>query len=155
RADIDRQPGVIATSPMVSGAAITVRGGGANAVVVQGIEPESYLRIIPLDSFVVAGRLDLDGRKGVIGEGLAKDLGVGVGDRVRLRVGTDDGARTGAPAGRATGREPDDAASVYTVSGLLDVGNADLNERWVFASLRVAQALFGLEGGASTIQVKV
>lgn len=152
RAEIERRPGVVATSPMVSGAAIAVRGGGASGVVVQGIEVESYLRIVPLDSFLVAGRLDLDGRKVVVGVGLADDLGLTVGDRVRLRVGAADEI----PASASTDRATDDATSVtYTVSGLLDVGNADLNDRWIFASLRVAQALFGLEGGASTIQVKV
>ena len=93
---------------------------------------------------------------GVVGVGLAHDLGLSVGDRLRLRVGAEEGTRAGVASGRRADREADDETSVaYTVSGLLDVGNADLNERWVFVSLRVAQALFGLEGGASTIQVKV
>src|SRR5690606_35925107 len=145
RAEIDRQPGVVATSPMVSGAAIAVRGGGANAVVVQGIEPESYLRIVPLDSFIVDGGLELDGRKAIIGVGLAHDLGLSVGDRVRLRLGTSGDTRSvraGEPARERASTEATSAA--YTVSGIFDVGNADLNERWVFTSLRVAQALFGL-----------
>lgn len=144
RSEIDRRPGVVATSPVVAGAAIAVRGGGASGVLVQGIEPASYLLIVPLDSFLVAGRLDLDGRKVVVGVDLAQDLGLSVGDRVRLRSGGEDGART------------DDAVSVaYSVAGLFDVGNADLNARWVFTSLRTAQTLFGLEGGASAIDVKV
>ena len=89
RAEIARIPGVVATSPTINGAAIAVRGGGANAVVVRGIEPVSYRRIVPLDSFLVAGRIDLDGLKVVIGTVLAKDLGLSVGDRLRLRVGTE------------------------------------------------------------------
>src|SRR5690606_40228999 len=40
-------------------------------------------------------------------------------------------------------------------AGLFEVGNADLNERWVFASHRTAQTLVGVGGGASTIDVKV
>lgn len=140
RDEIAGLPGVSATSPMVSGAAIAVRGGGASAVVVRGIEVDSYLRIVPLDSLLVAGRLDLEGRRVVVGVGLAHDLGLTVGDRVRLRVGATDAAESNV---------------AYTVAGLFDAGNADLNERWVFASLRTAQTLFGLEGGASTIDVKV
>lgn len=151
RAAIERLPGITATSPTVSGSAIAVRGGGANGVLVQGIEPESYLRIVPLDSFLVAGRLDLDGRKVVVGVGLARDLGLAVGDRVRLRAG----AGVAPAAGAAPDGASEQAVSVaYTVSGLLDVGNADLNDRWVFTSLRTAQTIFGLEGGASTIEVK-
>lgn len=140
RDEIAGLAGVTATSPMVSGAAIAVRGGGANSVVVRGIEVDSYLRIVPLDSLLVAGRLDLDGRRVIVGVGLAHDLGLSVGDRVRLRVGATDAAESNV---------------AYTVAGLFDAGNADLNERWVFASLRTAQTLFGLEGGASTIDVKV
>src|SRR5690606_32904459 len=140
RDEIAGLAGVTATSPMVSGAAIAVRGGGANAVVVRGIELDSYLRIVPLDSLLVAGRLDLDGSRVIVGVGLAHDLGRSAGDRVWLRVGTTGGT---------------ESTVAYTVAGLFDAGNADLNERWVFASLRTAQTLFGLEGGASTIDVKV
>lgn len=153
RDEIAGLPGVTATSPMVSGAAIAVRGGGANAVVVRGIEMDSYLRIVPLDSLLVAGRLDLDGRRVIVGVGLAHDLGLSVGDRVRLRVGATDGDRPS--NARAEAADAAESNVAYTVAGLFDVGNADLNERWVFASLRTAQTLFGLEGGASTIDVKV
>ena len=138
--EIERVAVVVATSPTISGAAIAVRGGGANAVVVRGIEPASYRRIVPLDSFLVAGRLDLDGFKVVIGTEMAKNLGVSVGDRLRLRIGADSAVA---------------ANAVYTVTGLFDLGNRDLNARWVFASLRTTQSLFGLEGGASSIEVKV
>jgi lipoprotein-releasing system permease protein len=142
QAEIARLPGVVATAPAIAGAAIAVRGGGASSVVVRGIEPASYGRIVPLDSLVVAGRLSLDGFEAVIGTELARDLGLSVGDRFRLRVGT--------VASEAAGEA---ARGVYTVSGLFDLGNRDLNARWVFVSLRAAQSLFGLEGGVSSIEV--
>lgn len=146
RSAIASVPGVVATSPTISGAAIAVRGGGANAVALRGIEPETYRRIVPLDSFLVAGRVDLDGLKVLIGVDLARELGVEVGGRVRLRVGAED---------RRGNTETASARAAYTVSGIFDFGNADLNERWVFASLRTTQSLFGLEGGASGIEVRV
>ncbi len=138
-ADIERIDGVTTAAPSISGAAIAVRGDGANAVTVRGIEPESYGQIVNLDSLIVSGRLDLDGFKAIIGTELAHDLGLDVGDRFRLRVGTEEEGGT---------------SGVYTVSGIFDIGNKDLNARWVFVSLRVAQSMFGLEGGASTIEVK-
>lgn len=154
RAEIERQAGVTATSPTLSGSAIAVRGAGANGVVVRGIEPESYLRIVPLDSFLVAGTLDLSGRHAIVGVGLAHDLGLSVGDRIRLRAGADPNA--GSRAGSAAaGARAEDANVAYTIAGLFDVGNADLNEQWVFVGLRSAQALFGIEGGVSTIEVTV
>lgn len=139
QADIDGIPGVIATAPSISGAAIAVRGDGANSVLVRGIDPESYRGIVDLEGFLIEGRLKMDGFEAVIGTGLAKDLGLRVGDRFRLRVGT----------------ERDDVARVaYTVTGIFDIGNKDLNARWVLVSLRAAQTLFALDGGVSAIEVK-
>lgn len=139
QADIAGIPGVIATAPSISGAAIAVRGDGANSVLVRGIDPESYRGIVDLEGFLVEGRLKMDGFEAVIGTGLAKDLGLQVGDRFRLRAGT----------------ERDDVGRVaYTVTGIFDIGNKDLNARWVLVSLRAAQTLFGLEGGVSAIEVK-
>ena len=145
RSTIADLPGVVATSPTISGAAIAVRGGGANAVAVRGIEPESYRLIVPLDSLLVTGRVDLDGLKVLIGVDLARELGVEVGGRVRLRVGAED----------RRGADTASALAAYTVSGIFDFGSADLNERWVFASLRTTQSLFALEGGASSIEVRL
>jgi len=139
RGDIQRLPGVVATAPSIAGPAMAVRGDGASAVLVRGIEPESYRHIVDLGGFLRDGRLDVDGFHAVIGTELARYLGLSVGGRFRLRVNADSS---------------DDASGVYTVSGIIDVGNKDLNQRWVFVSLRASQSLFGLEGGVSTIEVK-
>lgn len=138
RAEIERVPGVVATAPTIAGPALAVRGGGAQAVVVRGIEPASYRRIVDLDRSLVAGRIDLEGFRAVIGTGLARDLGLSVDDRVRLRV-------------TAGERE---VSGVYTVSGIFSLGNEELDRRWVFVSLRATQSMFGLEGGVSTIEVR-
>ncbi len=138
--------GVVATSPTTTGPAIVMRGGGADAVTLHGIEPETYRRIVPLDSMLVAGRVDLEGLKVLIGVDLAHELGVKVGGRVRLRVGAEDGRASADTASTLT---------AYTVSGIFDFGNAELNERWVFTSLRTTQSVLGLEGGASGIEVRV
>lgn len=141
--EIARLPGVIATAPMISGAAIAARGDGASSVVVRGIEPASHRRIMALDSLLVAGRVDLNGFRAVIGTGLARDLGLAVGGRFRLRAGTE-----------AIDAASDAGTGAYTVSGIFDLGNRDLNARWVFVSLRATQSMFGLEGGVSSIEVK-
>ena len=41
------------------------------------------------------------------------------------------------------------------MAGIFDVGNKDLNERWVFVSLRAAQTLLDLAGGVTSIELKV
>jgi lipoprotein-releasing system permease protein len=140
RDEIARLPGVVATAPTVAGSALATRGGGANSVAVRGIEPESHSRIINLDSMLREGAVELQEFRAVIGLELARVLGLSIGDRFQLSVEAPSGARS---------------TGTYTVSGIFDLGNEDLNERWVFVSLRAAQSMFGLEGGVSTIEVKV
>ena len=140
RDEIARLSRVVATAPSISGSALATRGGGANSVVVRGIEPESYRAIVNLDSMLREGAVELREFRAVIGTELARDLGLSIGDRFQLSAEAPSGARSG---------------GTYTVSGIFDLGNEDLNERWVFVSLRAAQSMFGLEGGVSTIEVKV
>jgi len=131
-----RTPGVVAASPMATGAAFAQRGTASKSVAVRGVDPERYRRIVRINEDMVAGEFRLSGTDGVIGIELAKDLGVTVGDKVRL----------GTPEGRE---------EVITVAGIFDLGNKDLNQRWVFVTLKLAQTLLDLPGGVSTIELTV
>lgn len=133
-ADVESLPDVVAVAPTVAGPAMAVRGQGSSSVAVRGVDLESYDPIVDLDGRIVEGRADLGSSHALVGTDLAADLGLGVGDRVRVQAGGD-------------------RASVFTVAGIFDFGVRELNERWVFVSLRAAQAMFGLEGGVSTIEV--
>jgi lipoprotein-releasing system permease protein len=105
-------------------------------VALRGLDPltfDSVIRIVPR---LQAGHFRVEGTEAVIGTVLARDLGVDVGDKLRLST----------PQGRG---------DVFTVSGVFDVGNKDVNQRWVLVSLRQAQTLLDLAGGITTIEVKV
>lgn len=127
-------PGVIAVTPTVNGPGIAQRGGGSVSVRLRGIEPASYQGLLDLEGRLVAGHLDLDGFRAIVGIGLSESLGVGVGDRIRIQVAGDRGG-------------------VYTVAGIFDYGSTDLNEGLVFLSLRSAQTLFDLPGGVSDLEL--
>lgn len=129
-------PDVRAVSPTVAGAGFALRGLANRSVALRGIEPASFRTIIDMAPRMTAGEFRVDGTNAVLGAELASELGVKVGDKVRLET----------PAGRA---------DVFLVAGLFDVGNKELNERWVFLSLRAAQTLLDLAGGISTIELKV
>ncbi len=133
---VRRDPAVVAAVPTVNGPAFALRGDGTKAVAIRGLDPGAYSAIVDLRSRLVSGSLELSGFQAVIGVELARELGVAPGDRLRLLVG-------------------DGTTAVYTVRGTIDVGNKDLNQRWVLIPLRAAQTLFGLEGGVSTIEIKV
>jgi lipoprotein-releasing system permease protein len=125
----------VAVAPTVAGPAMAVRGPGSTSVTIRGVDIDTYESIVDLPGKVTEGTFDLTGFNAVVGTELARQLGVEVGGRVRIQAAGDRGG-------------------VYTVSGIFDLGSKDLNERWVFISLRGAQTLFDLDGGVSTLEVK-
>jgi len=127
---------VAAVSPLASGPGFALRGEASRSINLQGIEPQSYFRIVPLPEKVVAGAPRLGAQDVVIGAELAADLGVSVGDKLNVRV--------------ASG-----LAATLTVSGLVDLGSKFVNQRTAFVALHTAQALLGLPGGVSAIDVTV
>ena len=49
----------------------------------------------------------------------------------------------------------DSRTDLFTVAGIFDIGNRDLNRRWVFTSIKVAQSLLNLPGGMTQIDLRV
>ncbi len=133
---IERTPGVVAASPVVSGAGFAARGVASRSIVLLGVEADRYLKVIRLDQYIVAGQFRAAASDGVIGTELAKDLGVTVGDRIRI---------TTAEGGN----------DMITIAGLFDIGSRDLNRRWVFVSQRLAQSLINVPGGVTNIDLTV
>jgi lipoprotein-releasing system permease protein len=132
----ERVPGVIAASPSITGAGFAVRGDATSPIVTRGVEAERFLAIIDVRARLIAGRYDLDGGGVVIGAELARELGVGVGDKLRLTSTEGQG-------------------DVVTVRGVFALGNLAVDGTWVITSLRHAQTLYALPGGATTIELKV
>lgn len=132
----ERTTGVLAASPSITGAGFAVRADAKSPIVVRGVDPARFLQIIDLRKRLVAGRIELDGGDVVIGKRLASDLGVSVGDK--LRVASSEGI--------------DD---VVTIRGVFSLGNQAIDATWLLVSLRHAQALYALPGGVTTIELKV
>jgi len=129
-------PGVEAVSPIATGPAMAVRGTASRAVVILAGDPERVDAVIPLRGRVVQGRFSLGGGEALIGVGLAEDLGIDVGDVLRVRPGSGAGQR-------------------FRVSGLFDLGNRDVNRRWVVLPLRSGQTLLSLTGGVTDLHVRL
>ena len=129
-------PGVLAVSPVVSGPAFASRGNSNKSVALLGVQPDAYRRVVKMDDYMTRGRFDVTGSSTLIGVDLASDLGVTVGDKLRVTS--------------ASGR-----SETLDITGLFDMGNRDLNRRWVFVTLKLAQTLLDLPGGVSNIDVTV
>jgi lipoprotein-releasing system permease protein len=134
--DARRAGGVTAATATVTGSGVATRADATRPIVIRGVEPEGFGAIIDLRSRMVQGAFDLAGGSVVIGSSLAADLGIEAGDKLRL----------------ASSEGIDD---VVHVAGVFRLGNESVDESWVVTSLRHAQSLFALPGGATTIELKV
>ncbi|MFI4928884.1 MAG: FtsX-like permease family protein [Burkholderiales bacterium] len=135
-AQIRTMPQVVVVSPAAGGSALVVRGDASRAITLYGVDPQAYFHIVALPDKIVHGSARLTSSDIVIGTELASDLGVSVGDK--LRVTSAEGTN-----------------NVLTVSGIVDLGNKGANQRTTFVALHTAQSLLGLTGGVSSIDVTV
>lgn len=132
---LEQEPSVAAVSPMVSGSALALRGEASQSIALMGVELERYQRIVNLREKIVAGTWGLQPGDAMIGQELAADLGVRVGDRFTIDTG------------RIT--------ESVRVTALVDLGVKDLNRRTVIIPLRSAQSLLALPGGATVLEMQV
>jgi lipoprotein-releasing system permease protein len=129
-------PEVQVVSPEATGSALVVRGDASRAVTLIGVDPELYFRIVAVPDQIVRGSPRLTNSDILIGTELASDLGLAVGDK--LRVSSANGGN-----------------NTLTVAGIFDLGNKGANQRTTYVALHTAQSLLGLTGGVSAIDVTI
>lgn len=133
---IEAMPEVAAVSPQVVGNGFMVRGEVRAAVSVTGVEPDKVSAIANLESRLTSGTTELTGSTIVMGRKLAEELGVQVGQVVRLQ--SDRGIERS-----------------FMVGGLFAIGVDALDSRAAFVSLSAARTLFETPQGLSRIEVKL
>jgi lipoprotein-releasing system permease protein len=136
RGTLDGLTDVTAVSPVVSGPAFARRGDTVLSVALMGIDPVRYQRIIPLSKDIVSGQLRVGAGDAVIGKLLADDLGLRVGDKLRLQTGL----------GRV---------AVVSIAGIFELGVRELDQRFVYLDMKQTQSLLDLPGGVTVIDVTV
>lgn len=132
----EQTSGVLAASPMVSGAGFALRADANLPIALLGVDAQRYQRIVQMQNYLKHGRFDVSGANTVVGVELAKDLGVSLGDKIRIV--TVDGRN-----------------DLLTIAGIFDIGNRDLNRRWVYTSVKMAQSLLNLPGGITQIDLRI
>jgi lipoprotein-releasing system permease protein len=133
---LDVLPEVTAVSPTISGPAFVRRGNAVASVALVGIDVARYTRIIPLRDDIIAGQLRVGAGDAVIGSQLAHDLGVTVGDKLRLDAG-------------------DGHESVVNIAGIFELGVRELDARYVYLDMKQTQSLLNRPGAATVIDVTV
>lgn len=128
--------GVKATSQQIVGNGFAVRGQVTSPVSVDGIEAGKLSAIADIASALVSGKSNLDNGTVLIGKTLAEDLGVGIGQVVRLK----------------SDRNIEHA---LVVGGIFSLGVEGLDRRTAFVSLSAARTLFDVPQGITRIEIKL
>ncbi|MCC7507365.1 MAG: ABC transporter permease [Saprospiraceae bacterium] len=131
--------GVKALAPRLETFALASSGEKSRGAMVVGILPEAERHITALPSRVVEGVCPDSGQSAaMIPKGLAKKLGLGLGDTLLLL---------------GQGYYGSQAAGKYPVAGLLEFGAPELNERLILLPLPAAQTLFDAQGLATSLVI--
>ncbi len=142
--------GVVDTAPSIFRQAM-VNSGSSEVVALRGIDPDSFNRVIDISKMITKGNLSSLKKKHeglptiIVGKELAKSLGVGVGDIIKIM--SPDGRLT--PLGRSPRR------ALFIITGLFESGMSDYDLHLAFVSLREAQKLFGMGDRISQIEIRV
>lgn len=133
---IEDVPGVIAVSPQITGAGFLARGTQVAQVSVTGVEPGRESAILNLDGYMVEGSARLGAGLIVLGQRLADDLSLQIGQTLRLQ----------SSAG---------VSAVLTLSGIYKTGNGMMDRSSIFVSLPTARTLFAMPQGVTRIEIKL
>ena len=127
---------ISAASPVAAGSAYTISNEKNIPLLLKGVHIDEASHIYKLKEAVYRGNLYVGSRDALIGRELAAEINAGVGDRLTLVL-------------------PDGTETIFTISGLYDLGSAAVNKTWVIANLRTVQQLLGLPGRVTSIEMSV
>ncbi len=139
-------PGVTHVAPLVRGQVMANKGSYNAGVQVLGIKLDD-LKTLPriANPDLAQGNIE-DFDKGIaIGSGVARILGVGLGDKIRLI--SPNGVKT------AFGTSP--RVNAYTVTYIFSAGRYDIDSTRVYLPFAEAQSFFNREGVADELEIMV
>ena len=139
-------PGVIRAAPLIKGQVMVTAGEGASGAEVFGISLDN-LKTIPrvglgADAYGDIGQFN-DGI--AIGSGIARELGVTVGDKLRLV----------APSGVKTAFGSSPRVNAYQIVYIFTAGRLDIDSTRIYMPFAEAQSFFNRETSADEFEVMV
>ncbi len=139
-------PGVVRAAPMIRGQVMVTSQGATNGAEVYGLSLEDMAAIprvgLGADAY---GDIDRYGQGIAIGSVLARELGVGVGDKVRVI----------SPSGVKTAFGTSPRVNAYEVVYIFTAGRYDIDKTRLYMPFAEAQSYFNREGFADEFEVMV
>lgn len=143
-----QHPEVRATAPFVAGQALLSRGSAVQGAAVRGVLPEAETAVSGIGDNMRSGALQtLEAERFhvVLGQELARAMGVRAGDKVTLII----------PQGQVTAAGMIPRLKQFTVSGIFSMGHAEFDSGLALIHLRDAQLLYRMGEGVSGVRLKL
>ena len=131
--------GVVAVAPRVETFALASAGERSFGAQILGVEPAAESQVVGFQERIVAGRSIGAGDEALLGEGLARNLGVAPGEELVVLGSAKEGGV---------------AALVLTVVGLFRSGQTELDRSLVWVPLATVQNAFGLGDEVHTLVLR-
>jgi len=144
----NHEPRVIGLAPFIQGEGMLTAGQQVKGVLVRGVIPEEEMKVSDVHKKMLAGELS-DLKAGnyniILGKGLARNLGVMVGDKVTLVT----------PKALSTPAGILPRLKRFTVSGVFEVGHNEYDTSLAIIHMEDAAKLYRMGDGVSGIRLKL
>ncbi|MDF1613609.1 lipoprotein-releasing ABC transporter permease subunit [Desulfurivibrio dismutans] len=146
-------PGVTGVTPYIYGQAMITGGEGGTGAIVRGIDPDTVNQVLQLEDYLEAGELSglaptSNGREApgaILGKDLARNLGVGLNDRIKLI----------SASGPLTPMGVIPQIKTFRVAGLFASGMYEYDSSLVYLSLASARDFMDLGDRVHGLEVRV
>lgn len=151
RDEILRTPGVTGATPFIYTEVMLSSGDGVKGLMLRGVDPRTAPGVLSMLKAIKKGSINEletgDGTPGIIiGEELAKHIGLGMGSRVNLL----------SPSGEKTTAGFQPRIRPFEVAGIFKTGMYEYDSSLAFVTLDAARELLGLDPGfLSGIEITV
>lgn len=134
--EIEKYPGISTVSPQIVGNAFLQRGESVRTITVVGVLPDKVSAISKIRENLLQGDDNVTSNRILLGRTLTKELGLRLGQPIRLR------------SDRSVERD-------FLLGGIFETGVETIDKTLGFVELNSARGLFDLVDGVTKIETKV
>ncbi len=145
---VKKQPEVVAAAPYIQSQGMLIRGRFVRGAAIRGILPEQEPTVSNVGKKMIAGNINslVEGEYNILlGQGLARALGLGIGEKVTIVT----------PSANVTPAGVSPRMKRFTVSGVFSVGHDFYDNSIAIIHLNDAKKLFRMKGEVTGVRVKL
>lgn len=149
---VDGVPGVVAAAPFVSGPVLMEVNNRVLTPIIRGIDPEFERYVTGLEEKLIAGEFLLEGEGAVIGERMASENALQIGDKLSVLSPWHLAQMRRA---HEEGGEVVILPTELIVTGIFSTGMYEYDARFILTGLEMGQELYGLGEGVHGVTLRL